>query len=167
MRSTTAAALIVPLAILLGCGGDDASSESAAQPMAKAEFIAEADRLCTKTGKQYDALVATLPPPNEFTALDAPRSVLEEVGKAGAPLADIEARLEGQLRSLTPPAAFATRWDTALYALRARAELVADAGDAAEAGDRAAFLESFQRFAHQGTVGSRALGDYGFEVCGQ
>jgi hypothetical protein len=93
--------------------------------------------------------------------------VLEEVGKAGAPLADIEARLEGQLRSLTSPAAFATRWDTALDALRARAEIVADAGDAAEAGDRAAFLDSFQRFAHQGTVGSRALGYYGFEVCGQ
>ena len=54
MRSMTAAALIVPLAIALGCGSDDASP-SAAQPMAKADFIAEADRLCTKTGTKYDA----------------------------------------------------------------------------------------------------------------
>ena len=111
-------------------------------------------------------MIATVASPREFTARDAPLSVIEEVGKAAPPLAEIEAELEGQLRSLAPPEDFGPRWDTGLDALTRRADAVADAGEAAEAGDRQAFLASFQRFIRDGTAGSAALRGYGFEVCG-
>jgi hypothetical protein len=158
--------LVVPLLIVAGCGDSD-DSEGAAAPLPKQVFVAQADRVCADASEQYDAVVATVPRPREFMAPDAPRSVIAEAGTAGAPLAEIEAELEGRLRSLTPPAEFAPRWDKALDALARRAVSVSDAGEAAEAGDQQAFVASFERFARDGTVGSVALRGYGFEVCGQ
>jgi hypothetical protein len=93
-------------------------------------------------------------------------SAIEKVGKAGPPLAEIEAELESQLRSVAPPEDFAPRWDRALDALARRADAVAEAGEAGEARDRQAFLASFQRFIRDGTASSAALHGYGFEVCG-
>jgi hypothetical protein len=157
--------LIVPLVILTGCG-DDEGSESGAEPLPKEEFIAEADRLCAETGEQFDAVIGTVPPPREFTAPDAPQSVLEEVGRAGAELSEIEAELVGQLRSLTPPEDFAPRWDSALDALTRRADAAADLGQAADAGDREALLESLRRFMREATASDEPLRGYGFEACG-
>ena len=157
--------LIVPLVILTGCG-DDEDSAGGAGPLPKEEFIAEADRLCAETGEQFDAVIGAAPPPREFTAPDAPRSVLEEVSRAGAELAEIEAELVDRLRSLTPPEDFAPRWDSALDALTRRADAAADLGEAAEAGDREALLESLRRFMREATASDEPLRGYGFEVCG-
>ena len=59
----------------------------------------------------------------------------------------------------------ASRWDRALTALDQRAVAAADIGVAAEAGDRSAYLQAFQRFVRGGSVSSAALRGYGFEVC--
>jgi hypothetical protein len=158
--------LVVPLVILTGCG-DDEEPGSAAEPLPKEEFIAEADRLCAETGERFDAVIGTAPPPREFTAPDPPQSVLEEVGRAGAELAEIEAEFVDQLRSLTPPDDFAPRWDSALDALARRADAAADLGEAAEAGDREVLLESLRRFMREATASDEPLRGYGFEVCGR
>jgi hypothetical protein len=158
--------LLMPLVILTGWGYDE-EPESAGEPLPKEEFIAEADRLCAETGERFDAVIGTAPPPREFTAPDAPQRVLEEVGRAAAELAEIEAEFEDQLRSLTPPQDFAPRWDSALHALARRANAAADLGAAAEAGDREALLESLRRFMREATASDEPLRGYGFEVCGR
>ena len=155
------------IAFFLTAGCDDLKdSTAAAQSLPKDEFIARADELCTEAGEKYDALIASLPAFDKITAPDVPHSVMAEVGKAAAPLADIEGDLERELRGLRPPAAFASRWSRALDNLGKRADLALVIGDAAAVGDRKAYLDGFRRFAREGTIGSRELSGYGFRVCG-
>ena len=161
---TAGLALIVPLLILTGCG-DANDSEGATAPLPKDEFLASADRICMRAGEKSHAMIDDLPPFEEITAPNVSRSVMLEVGRAAPRIAAVERGLARELRALDAPTDLTSRWDRALTALEQRAVAAADIGVAAEAGDRSAYLQAFQRFVRGGSVSSAALHGYGFEAC--
>jgi hypothetical protein len=150
---------------LAGCGDGGEPAAAGAEPASKPKFIAAADRLCTKAGHQYDAVIAELPPFEEIVAPDVSRRLMLETARAAPRIAAVERELERELRALSPPADLASRWDRALDTLETRAVAAEDIRAAAEAVDRTAYLTAFQRFDRAGSVSTAALRGYGFEVC--
>jgi hypothetical protein len=165
MKCLAAAALMGLSLAVAGCGDGDEPAATGAEPPTKQEFIASADRLCTKAGHAYDAVTADLPPFEEIVAPDVSRRVMLEIAAAAPRMAAVERALERRLRALAPPAGLASRWDRALDTLEMRAVAAEEIQAAAEAGSRAAYHEAFRRFERAGSVSTAALRGYGFEVC--
>ena len=165
MRRAALGAAIGAVVALAGCGEEDESGR-AQGPLAKKDFIAKADRLCTAAGTKYDRVVASLPPFEKITAPDVPRRLMTQTGERAAEMAAIERDIERQLRALDPPEDFASRWTRAVDTLETRAKAAEDIEQASAAGDRKAYLEAFGRFDQAGTISTKALQGYGFKVCG-
>jgi hypothetical protein len=162
---SAAAGLAVAALALAGCSAYGEPAATGKEPSPKQEFIATADRLCTKAGQDYDAAISKLPPFERIVAPDVSRSVMRRIAAAAPRIAAVERALERGLRALVPPAPLAARWDRALDTLEVRADAAEDIQAAAEAGEREVYLSAFQRFDRAGTVSSRALRGYGFKVC--
>jgi hypothetical protein len=150
---------------IAGCGQGGESAAPDTERASKQDFIASADRLCTKAGTDYDAVISNLPPFEQIVAPDVPPGVMRKIALAAPRIAAVERGLERELGALDPPAELTGRWARALETLVARADAAGDIQAAAEAGDRSAYLRAFQRFDRAGTVSSKALRGYGFEVC--
>ena len=87
---------------MTGCGGGDdtSSTSSAARPITRAEFIAEADRICHSTNAQIEAAADGLavgddqPPPSEVrrvvlkVVVPTLRTEVEAIASLGAPPGD-------------------------------------------------------------------------------
>ena len=166
MRDSAAAGPAGLSLALAACGGDDSEPASTGTDrQSKQEFLASADRICMRAGEKSHAMIDDLPPFEEIAAPNVSRRVMLEVGRAAPRIAAVERGLARELWALDAPTDLASRWDRALTALEQRAVAAADIGVAAEAGDRGAYLQAFQRFVRGGSVSSAALRGYGFEVC--
>jgi hypothetical protein len=150
---------------LAGCGGVDESATTGAERPSKREFIASADRLCTKYGEESHAVIDALPPFEEIAAPNVSRRVMLETARAAPRIAAAERGLERELRALDPPSDLGSRWDRALDALETRAVAAEDIGTAGQEGDRTAYLRGFQRFQQAGSASTASLRGYGFKAC--
>jgi hypothetical protein len=144
--------------IAAGCGGGGGSA------LSKAEFIAKADATCAK----HSVILRAIKQPNTNPTS---ASISEADLKAWKdPLKQVSAAYHddvNDLRGVTPPADFQSKWTGALDAVDEAANELADAGDAAGNADRAKFNAKAAEFqAHLKTADAVAK-DYGLTKCGQ
>src|SRR4051794_2268978 len=165
-RRMIAIVMLGSTALIFGaCGGG--TSNGAAKPLPKKEFITSADKLCASASKRFDATVSTAPANfNPAKPEGVPLKVIKTAGPPILKIADIEDNLAGNLRSLAPPVEFLAQWKHAVTALERRVGDFREAGLAAKRGDRTALAVAFQRASREGTVGRGYLRGYGFKACG-
>jgi hypothetical protein len=154
--------LIASAVFVLAACGDN--SETNPQALSKGVFIKRADAICAKYEPRLDSIQV---PQGDPAAPDAPKKVLRQAAKAGPAWAAIERSMAEDLRALTPPKGFQSRWNTALeYLGGRRADSLDKVGSAAAEGNREMLARALAAVDHAGTQGRRAVQSYGFEVCG-
>lgn len=170
-RPIGAIAMLAALALLVGCGGGDETTEptvdaTTALPtgtLSKSELATEADSLCTDATER---ILAEAEAPSF-----SPEGPTPEEIEASAPFWEATAAegevLIDQLSQLEPPSSEQRRWDQYLDLLESGTVDYANALlESAEEGDPEGFFQTAVDEQRELSKLARASGELGLEVCG-
>lgn len=163
MRSLAAVPVIVVLAVLTGCGGDDGSSgDGSPKALTKAQYIARADDVCRANQKQLEPIERDLRAlPTDDDGRGETKRIEPILERALAATRDGYERL----RELPVPAegkATVERW---LASTARSIEAFAGVLEAVRADDREAARAPSERVDTLSTEQRRLARSYGFKAC--
>jgi CHASE3 domain sensor protein len=167
-----AAVVFAALVALVGCGGSSSNSSStdtasvrSGEALSKAEFVEQADAICTNRKSEREALQSEAEElAQEINAgSDAAR---EELADLLAKAADNAEEEFSELRGLTPPPADAATIDEMLSSAGRQVALTRAGVAALRKGDFEAFTEVTRSGRAAKAKAAATARSYGLEVCG-